>query len=643
MRRWLLAACLAVWALQTVFLAYALITDGDAEGVYLYHGYLAVTGQIGLYQDEMTGHRVPLPYYVLGLSQVLFGPSLLAGRFVSAVLGLGAIVLLWRLAAKLGGDVAGTLTVLFAVTQSYLLGYFTWATFHSLIAFLLAAGLFVLLGTDWPWKRVLATAFSTLLFFTRPLIAPLHPLALVFLLWRARGRAERLAIAATGTLPPAIFLAWDVNHLKLFTWVPGLNALVRPLGFEAVAIPYRYEADWGASLIRALWLFGRSYKAWAIAGLMLLVVWLWHARRRHSMRDLVHPAIAAVIAVVLYLAAWQLFIVRHAPKDAVGYFASFFMLLAVPLGYGFATVLRHTEGSRGIRGAVGALLALLLLLGPAASPPAALPLAVAWDRPAMVELRGVVEGLRSLIPPGSRVFLYGPPEALFMAGLRPYIQQANFLETLSPMRDDWTRYRSGLWGGAEIREWLGHDAEYAVIRLDVLRAARDHQFTESGNNVDLIESMLSRNFRRIAVLDQYLGLEFHVYRRTASDPRGPARTTRHGGRAARRSGSGNARATDARQQANAPADEARCVSLEKDRELRGPGDHRFRSIPRHRADDAACGAIGPHAEETGHPVARVGMPSPVLVNLIHLALDVARSDEDDGHAVRRELVPQHLR
>lgn len=512
-------------ALQSVFFVYALITDGDAEGVYLYHGELAVTGQISLYQDEMTGHRVPLPYYVFGLSQVLWGPSLVAGRFVAATLGLATVVMVWLLATRLGGEPCGVLAGLFAVTQAYLMGYFAWATFHSLISFLLLAGLFVLVGTDLRFKRVLAMGFCTLLFFTRPQMMPLQPLALAYLAWQARGRVERWAVAAVAVVPPTAFFLSDVHHLKLLTWVPGLKRFALQLGFQAVSIAYRYEADWGMAVKRALVLLGRSYKAWVVAAAVLLAVLAWRRARGHPLSEfLANRGITVVVAVLAYLAAWQVLIVRHSPKDAVGYFPSFAILGALPLGYGFSILLQSSETAPALRRAIGALLAVLFLAGPAASPPPALPLAVAYDRPAMVGLQDVVEALRVLIPSGSRVFLFGSSEALFMAGLRPYLQQANFLETLSPMADDWVRHRSGLWGDAEIRQWLGRDAQYAVIRLDVLRAAREVQHTPSGNNVDLIESLLSRYFTPVAVLEGYSGLVLHVYRRTSIEG-APSRVT----------------------------------------------------------------------------------------------------------------------
>lgn len=517
--RWsLLVICLIAAAAQSVFFVYALMTDGDAEGVYLYHGQLAVTRQISLYQDEMTVTRVPMPYYVIGLSQVLWGPSLLAGRIVSAAIGLASLVLLWLLATRLGGELCGVLAALFAVTQAYLLGHFAWASFHSLVSFWLVLGLFVLLGTELRFRHFWAMVCCTLLFFTRGSLWPLHPLAFLFLLWRTKSRRERFAIAAVALGVPLIFFLSDFNHLKLLASVPGLSGLVLPFGWQTVVVPS--EPDWSTALTRALILLGRSYKSWIVSAVILIAVLAWEAARGRLVREyLTHRGMIIIAAVTVYLAIWQLVIYRYSLKVAVGYFASFAVLAAIPLGYGFSVLLQDPGGSRLRRTAVGAFLITVFLVSPVISPPPPLPQVVAYDRPPTVALHDVVSALRSLIPPGSRVFLFGPAQAPYLAGLRPYLQPANHLETLSTIPDDRVRRRSGLWGEAEIREWLGHDAGYAVVWLSSLRALRKTQYTASGNNVDLIETLLARHFVQIAILDQYPGVVLHVYKRTSSADR----------------------------------------------------------------------------------------------------------------------------
>src|SRR5436190_13939635 len=91
-----------------LYLSRVLVTWDD-EGGYLALGRKLVTGELtSLFVDELSGHRMPLPFYVLGASQ-FFGPSLLAGRWLSLALGLGVLGLAVVVARRLEGPTAGVL------------------------------------------------------------------------------------------------------------------------------------------------------------------------------------------------------------------------------------------------------------------------------------------------------------------------------------------------------------------------------------------------------------------------------------------------------------------------------------------------------------------------------------------------------
>src|SRR5262249_37225171 len=77
-----LALMILVYLALGVFYSRTLITWDD-ESSFLALGQMALTGQITLFQDEMTGQRMPLPFYVLGASQEIFGRNLWAARLVS--------------------------------------------------------------------------------------------------------------------------------------------------------------------------------------------------------------------------------------------------------------------------------------------------------------------------------------------------------------------------------------------------------------------------------------------------------------------------------------------------------------------------------------------------------------------------------
>jgi hypothetical protein len=200
------------------------------------------------------------------------------------------------------------------------------------------------------------------------------------------------------------------------------------------------------------------------------------------------------------------------PSMAVGYFPTFAVLAAVYLGVGFGRLLEHSG-----RGALRALLVLFLfvafLAGPAVSPPPTLPLAVSWRHSPVQALYAVSASVERAIPQGARVFHIGATQVLYTAGRAPYLRQVFDFWTLAPRIDERIKRRSGLWDDGDIQEWLGRDAAYAVI---VPRHLASHLTARGGplhESFGLIERLLERNFSQVAVLDEYPGLVYVVYKR----------------------------------------------------------------------------------------------------------------------------------
>ena len=105
---WLALLVVGFLALGTVFALY--MVSWDAEWGFLYFGYLSLTGEVRLFQDEIVPRRLPLPFHVIGISQLLGGPSLLAARLWSLLLGALTVVLTFVFGRSLGGRACGFLT-----------------------------------------------------------------------------------------------------------------------------------------------------------------------------------------------------------------------------------------------------------------------------------------------------------------------------------------------------------------------------------------------------------------------------------------------------------------------------------------------------------------------------------------------------
>jgi hypothetical protein len=510
---YLIAACVVVSFVQSCFLAHAMVPDID-ETVHVFLGRAAITGEISLFQDELPGFRAPLPFYFFGLSQLLFDRSIVAARIFSAAIGSLCLVLLLLLATRIGGPLCGLLTFLFAITQSVIIGYFAQSSYHALASLVLLAVLYVALCTSLPYKNVLAMAFCSLFFFIRTLMMPLIPLAMIYLLAKAKGRGERLAIVAAAVVPPLVFFLYDPHHLKLLAYVPVLEALVRPLGYQSsprITATLRYDP--ANTPMAALILLARWYKAWIVAGVVLAAAIVGLAVRGHSVKAFVSNWKINLIAVVfLYIALIHLAGARGSWTGSVGYIPSFGVLAAVLLGFGFSVVIAEYCVRQASRRAVLLFLTGVFLFAPALSRPAALPRAVSLRDSPTRATRNLADALGILIPSGSHVFHLGASQALYMAGREPYLRQAFGFLTLSPLTDDRVRLRSGLWGEAEIRQWLITDADYAVV---VPESLDDYRIT-CPSCMSVAESLLARHFRQVAVLTQYPGLTHIVYKRITS-------------------------------------------------------------------------------------------------------------------------------
>ena len=514
--RYLIAACLVASFVQSCFFAWAMVPDPD-ETVHVFLGRMAIGGQISLFQDELPGFRAPLPFYFFGLSQLVLDRSIVAARITSAAVGTLCLVLLMLFATRIGGRLCGILTLLFAITESTLIGSFAQSSYHALTSLLLLTALYLVFGTNVRHKHVLAMAACSLLFFTRTLMMPVIPLAMLYLLWKAKTAAERLAIVSIAIVPPLAFFLYDPRHLKFLAYVPLLDGVARAYGYQSptrMMAPLRYDATntpKGALVVLARW-----YKPWLVAVLVLAVSVAVIAVRGGRIRAFFSNGSVNVIAVIsMYLAVMHLVGSRGSWTGSVGYIASFGILVAVLLGFGFSTLIAEYCTRQIYQRTALVLLGALFLWAPVASRPPALPRAISYDHSPTRDLTSLGDALRRTIPAESRIFNLGATQALYIAGLKPYLRQNFGFNTLSSMSDDGIRARSGLWGEPEIRQWLVNDADYAVIvpaSLDGYRATCDAC-------VGLVESLLARHFEQITVLPDYFSQAYIIYKRSGHRPR----------------------------------------------------------------------------------------------------------------------------
>jgi hypothetical protein len=492
---WLALLLVGFLALGTFLALYML--SWDAEWGFLYFGYLSLTGEVRLFQDEIVPRRLPLPFHVIGISQLLAGPSLLAARLWSLLLGALTVALTFVFGRSLGGRACGFLSALFLVTHALVVGYFAAASYYAMSSLLIVAGLLAISRG----RSLLGMMCFSLMSLNRAHLVVMVPVVLIYLLLRARDKRERIALLALTVLPPVAFLASSPDHIRILAYVPFLDRLVEPLGYRSLLVLGAEDLIPTWSLAKSIVWFGKRHVFWVLATAALAGGWGMSWVLRRGIREVSPPSLIVLSSgLAICTMVWQVFLVHPYLKPVAAWTAAFAPLWAVVLGYGASALLEPQRAHPVVRGALVALLLFVFALSPTFSRHAAMPL----DLPPRGTTVGLLEEdaarIRSIVQPGQRVFLLGSPIPAYLAGVSPYPQQITSMWTLVPSEDDYAVTRSGLWGRRQVDEWLSRDAPFALVQPAILKGLGT---IESYRGlVTQIESLLERHFTLVATVGQ---------------------------------------------------------------------------------------------------------------------------------------------
>lgn len=527
-----LACLLLAYVLLGVFHAWVL-TNQDYEAEYLGLGRLLVHGEISLYQDEMTGQWVPLPFWLYGVSQAAFGPGLLMPRLISVALGAATLLLTFAIATRWAGLLAGAVAGGLLCTHGLMMGYFATVHFGALTALLHLTAIWVLFTTSGPRRDLVAMAIVSVLFLVKPNYWPTIPFVLAYLLWRAGSGRRRVALVATALAVPVAFFAWPPDHLKILAFVPVLRRVVEPLGWtpwfplvEDAADFWRSDyitltagSGWGARLASyaaTLGLIVKRYAVWLAmcAGLAALGVWTRRGSRGRAVPW--PPGLAFTLALFAYLVLVQFVVVGPFVKQAFGYVGPIAPLLVVVIGTVSGLVWAWAESRRVVRAALAAGIVLAIVVSPWVHRDPNLPRRVSIANATVPSLSRAAARLAAVIPPlERRVFLLGDPLIVHLADRRAYLRQFHQWWVVFTSSREPARYqRAGLWGLAEMERWLGDDARYAIVQTKMLAYYRSRRpYREA---LERMDALLARNFTLVETIPAPDGGRVLVYRRTGA-------------------------------------------------------------------------------------------------------------------------------
>ena len=203
---------------------------GD-EGYYALVARFLTEGS-KLYRDVFCP-QLPVMFHVYAGWFSLFGPGILSGRVLSAILGLGTVVFVSLACARRGGRAAGFVGGMLIACSPHVVFDLCLIKTQSMSAFLSAFFLYVLsggVGRASIQRAAVVMAVATLMVFTRLTLLPCLILAWMLMAWDVRHRWPAfMALVAINLVIIAAAVAWfwadgnllfDVYRVHKELWGP---------------------------------------------------------------------------------------------------------------------------------------------------------------------------------------------------------------------------------------------------------------------------------------------------------------------------------------------------------------------------------------------------------------------------------------
>jgi hypothetical protein len=281
------------------------------EGLYLYKGYLFVTGQQIPFADYgvWTNHAI-LSFLIPGYIQKWFGPGLETGRYFMILLSLFTLLGLWVFAQCWGNAWWATGVVWVMALNPAEIKIHTLAISEGMVAAMLVWIVVLVVGERRPlWQIVLGAAFLAPLVLTRENMAFVPPIVLLYIFWQHGWKAGLLASLCAGILFLVGNAFYFPNNLKFWaTRAPDsiftfLRAWKMPAEARGISLPEPEESN----LYRMILYFWLMFRLHFVSLVSALVVWLllpWGFVRPLSERMRAVIFLSALL-LILYVAHVQ--------------------------------------------------------------------------------------------------------------------------------------------------------------------------------------------------------------------------------------------------------------------------------------------------------------------------------------------------
>lgn len=472
------------------------------EAKYLIKGWLILTGQVSYYRTpEFFYQHMPGVFLWYGLGQKIFGPSLLAGRFQSLLIGLLVFGCSFLLGKRLAGKKGGVATIALLSLAPTVALYYSAAVPQSLVVLFLILGFIFLYDglVKNNHKILLASICFSLTFTVREnfLFTLILYIGFLLIVFRNNFKIFLQHLVVIGLTLGIFIVPGYPGTIQVLKNFPGISYLLPvSLAEKQVLNLYWKAGAFSPELyLRAIKEFGVIFHAWILISGFIVYHWIKFGQKKLKFRKNPKSSYWQFLILVtgfnFIIHSWAAF--KLSPRAIVSYFPYVAPLVAVIMASIITSWLKTNKQQKK---ALFIYLFLLLLA------PKGIRFAGIFDIPTrQPDLRTTYQSaikLKPIIKDKDKILWLGEPISLYLAGRVSYYPLINHTGFYKPSPDTETVKKLGFWNQEMLNQWL-NESDLLTIEANKVKLLKENQVGK--NLMEFVEKKVSTDFQLLEIND----------------------------------------------------------------------------------------------------------------------------------------------
>jgi len=482
------------------------------ESKYIFKGYLMLTGKISWYNTPgFLYQHMPGSMLWMGLSQIPFGPSLLAARIQSFITGMAVFWMTSALAYQLGGKRARLISQALMVSLWALIFRYAAALPYSLVALLLLTGSWYLYQGFKNNKLLLvATALFTLTTLVRENFLPTLLIYWIFLgLWlvwkQKKWRFYIVQMFLSIGLISIVIALTQPGIFKVLANLPLIKTVminqVDKIVLESYWQNYRFTPFLQLQTLSELL---RAYQPLFILITIVVAYFLFKSHKIKTYWQKLYENNQAKALVLLWLMIvfifnfglhiWSASLLS--PRAINAYMAYFAPLGIVAVSY-WLTVL--VQKNKWLWSKTGAIIFITLLIF-SINPDKIFIIGWPWQRKSLPTINQSAVTISQITRPDEKIFFLGQPIVLHLSNRVTYGALFNSLNFFKPGAETAVVEKYGFWNEDLANQWL-KNAQIVLIGENTLKTILNS--APLSDLAKIIADKLKQNYKLVDRIEDF--------------------------------------------------------------------------------------------------------------------------------------------